>query len=228
MAGVSVVTAETDLLFTIAELKKHLRIDNTDEDDNVLVVLQSAVHNYVKNYTKRSLTTQTLKLGIDSIYDADIPIREGNYVGIDQDITRRSIILPQSPVASITHVKYYYDADTESTFASSKYYLDSMSVPARLVLRSGESYPTGLRVANAIEITYVAGYGNTASVPKDIKNAGLIYAGYLYEHRGDRSFVGLDYNQSVPYLVTQLLQPYVIRQISTNPYRGTAHYGGMI
>ena len=222
MAGLSVVTAETAHAITSTEAKNWLRVDGSD-DDTVIGNLIIASHNWAKRYTVRTLTTQKLKMSIDSIYDADIPIKEGSYVGIDQDITRRSIILPQSPVASISNVKYYNDEDTESTFASSSYYLDSASGPAKFVLRNGESYPTGLRVANALEITYVAGYGGVNDVPQDIKHACLIYTAWLFEHRGD----GTDRN-SAPYQATQLLQPYVIRQFSTHPYRGTAHYGGMV
>tara|TARA_A100001011_G_C13966533_1_gene697488 strand:- start:69 stop:737 length:669 start_codon:yes stop_codon:yes gene_type:complete len=222
MAGLTVNTAESEFAITSAEVKNWLRIDGSD-DDTVISTLLKASHNWAKRYTARSLTTQTLTMSIDSVYDADIPIREGSYVGIDQDITRRSILLPQSPVASITSVKYYDDADSESTFASSKYYLDKAGVPARFVLRNGESYPTGLRVSNAIEIKYVAGYGGASDVPDDIKHACLIYTAWLFEHRGD----GAD-RMTAPYQATQLLQPYVIRQMSTNPYRGTAHYGGMI
>ena len=95
----------------------------------------------------------------------------------------------------------------------------------RFTLRNGESYPTGLRVANAIEITYVAGYGASSDVPTDIKQACLTYLAYMFEHRGDL----MDgKNVGLPTLATQLLQPYVVRQFSTNPYRGTAHYGGMV
>jgi len=222
MAGLSVQTAETAFAITSAEVKSWLRIDGSD-DDTVISTLLKASHNWAKRYTGRSLTTQTLKMSIDSVYDTDIPLQEGNYIGIDQDITRRSILLPQSPVASISSVKYYDDADTESTFASSKYYLDNQGIPARFVLRNGESYPTGLRVANALEITYVAGYGASSDVPDDIKHACLIYTAWLFEHRGD----GTE-RMSAPYQATQLLQPYIIRQFGTNPYRCTAHYGGMV
>ena len=222
MAGLSVQTAETAFAITSAEVKSWLRIDGSD-DDTVISTLLKASHNWAKRYTGRSLTTQTLKMSIDSVYDTDIPLQEGNYIGIDQDITRRSILLPQSPVASISSVKYYDDADTESTFASSKYYLDNQGIPARFVLRNGESYPTGLRVANALEITYVAGYGASSDVPDDIKHACLIYTAWLFEHIGD----GTE-RMSAPYQATQLLQPYIIRQFGTNPYRGTAHYGGMV
>ena len=120
MAGLSVVTAETAHAITSTEAKNWLRVDGSD-DDTVIGNLIIASHNWAKRYTGSSLTAQPLKMSIDSIYDADIPIKEGSYVGIDQDITRRSIILPQSPVASISNVKYYNDQDTESTFASSSY-----------------------------------------------------------------------------------------------------------
>ena len=161
MAGLTVTTAETAFAITSTEVKNWLRIDGSD-DDAVITTLINTSHNWAKNYTNRSLTTQTLKLSIDSVYDADIPIAEGTYLGIDQDIRRRSIILPKSPVASISNVKYYDDSDNESTFASGNYYLDNQAEPARFVLRNGKSYPTGLRVANAIEITYIAGYGGSS------------------------------------------------------------------
>ena len=222
MAGLTVVTEETAFAVTSTEVKTHLRIDGSDDDTQIDNLIKAS-HNWAKRYTKRSLTTQTLKLSIDAVYDTDIPLREGMYVGVDQDITRRSILLPESPVASITHVKSFDDSDTESTFASSNYMLDSAGVPARFVLRNGKSYPTGLRVANALEITYVAGYGATTAVPFDIKLACLNYIAYLFEQRGDQ-----DTPVNAPTSATRLLQPYVIRQFGTNPYRGTAHYGGMI
>lgn len=224
MAGLSVETAESVFAITSAEVKNWLRIDGSD-DDTVITALIKASHNWARDYTGRSLTTRTLKMAIDSIYDTDIDIREGQYIGIDQDINRRSIILPASPVASITHVKSFDDSDTETTFSSSKYYLDKISVPARFVLRNGESYPTGLRVANAIEITYQAGYGGASDVPEDIKHACLMYFAHLFENRGDNA---TDKVISAPFSATRILQPYVIRQFSTHPYRGTAHYGGML
>jgi len=223
MAGLQVHTAETAYAVTQAEIKAWNKIDSSD-DDTVVALIERAVHNWAKEYTARSLTTVTYQLFIDSLYDVDIPIQEGSYVGIDQHINRRSILLPNSPVASVTHIKSYDDDDTATTFASSKYYLDNVSVPARIVLRQGESYPTALRVANGLEIQYVAGYGATTAVPYDIKSACLAYSAYLFEHRGDL----LDGKRVLaPTSATQLLQSYKIKSLSTHPYRGHAHYGGM-
>ena len=223
MAGVQVHTAETAYAVTQAEIKAWNKIDSSD-DDTVVALIERAVHNWAKEYTGRSLTTVTYNLFIDSIYPVDIPIKEGYYTGKEVEMNRRSLLLPFSPVSSVTHFKYYDDDDTASTFASSNYFVDTVSEPARIVLRTGASYPTGLRVANALEIRYVAGYGATTAVPYDIKSACLEYSAYLFEHRGDL----LDGKiVSAPYSATQLLQPYRMLGISVHPYRGHAHYGGL-
>ena len=224
MAGIKIHTAESAYAVTTTQIKNWVKVDGSD-DDTVIGELQKVVHNWAKRYTKRSLTTQTLQLFIDSVYDVDVPVKEGMYIGIDQDMSRRAIIMPFSPVASITHVKSYDDNDTATTFASSNYFLDNAAAPNRFLLRQGKSYPTGLRVANSIEIQYVAGYGGQTDVPYDIQYACLIYAAYLFEHRGDL-IAGKDI--TAPTSATQLLEPYTIKQFSTQPYRGTAHYGGMI
>ena len=223
MAGLKVHTAETEFAVTQAEIKAWNKIDSSD-DDTVVALIERTVHNWAKEYTNRTLTTVTYQLFIDSIYEVDLPIQEGSYVGIDQNINRRSIHLPKSPVSSVTHIKSYDDNDTATVFDSSKYYVDTVSVPSRIVLRQGETYPTSLRVANALEIQYIAGYGGSTTVPYDIKSACLAYSAYLFEHRGDL----LDGKRVLaPTSATQLLQAYKVKSLSTNTYQGYAHYGGM-
>ena len=223
MAGLQVHTAETAYAVTQAEIKAWNKIDSTD-DDTVVALIERTVHNWAKEYTSRALTTVTYNLFIDTVYDSEVPIREGFYTGYDNHTSKRSIDLPFSPVASVSHIKYYDDADSATTFASSNYYLDNVSVPSRIVLRKGASYPSSLRVANGIEIKYVAGYGATTAVPYDIKSACLAYSAYLFEHRGDL----LDGKRVLaPTSATQLLHPYRVKSLSTHPYRGQATYRGM-
>ena len=118
MAGLKVHTAETAYAVTQAEIKAWNKIDSSD-DDTVVALIERAVHNWAKEYTNRTLTTVTYQLFIDSIYDVDIPLQEGMYVGIDRNISTKNILLPKSPVSSVTHIKSYDDADTATTFASS-------------------------------------------------------------------------------------------------------------
>jgi len=223
MAGLKVHTAETAYAVTQAEIKAWNKIDSSD-DDTVVALIERAVHNWVKEYTSRTLTTVTYQLFLDLYNDIDYPIQEGMYNGIDRTFNTRSILLPKSPVASVTHIKTYDDSDNATTFASSNYYLDNVSVPAKIVLRKGSNYPTGLRVANGLEIQYVAGYGATTAIPYDIKSACLEYSAYLFEHRGDL----LDGKRVLaPTSATQLLQAYKIKSLSTNPYKTQMQYGGI-
>ena len=84
-----------------------------------------------------------------------------------------------------TSVSTFNDSDTETTMAASKYYVDNVREPARIVLRLGETFPTALRVANAIKVVYTAGYTNAFTVPAPIKIGILEHVAHLYENRGD-------------------------------------------
>ena len=219
MAGLTVHTAETAYAVTQAEIKAWCKIDSTD-DDATVALIEQAVHSWAKEYTHRSITPVTYNLFLDTLYDTTNPIPEGMYIGYDRNTSRRTIELPKSPASSVTHIKSYDDADSATTFASSNYYVDTMSMPSRIVLRTGSNFPSALRVANSLEIRYVAG---ATAVPYDIKSACLEYASYLFEHRGDL----IDGRRILaPTSATQLLEPYVIKSLSTHPYR-TMTAGGM-
>ncbi len=224
MSGLVVHTAQTDYVNSLAEIKAHLKVDGSD-DDTALGYIRIAVDSWAQQYTGRTMTTQTYNLFIDSVSDMDSNISEGFYTGYDNNFPRRNLVLPKSPASSITHVKYYAEDDSVSTWASSNYQLDSASQPSRFTLRKGKSYPTGLRITNGLEIRYVAGYGASANVPQQIKSACLAYASFLNEHRGD---IMDGKNLSPPRVATQLITPYVLKTLSTNAYKGMASrtYGG--
>ena len=221
MAGLKIHTAQTDYINSVAELKAWLKIDGSD-DDTALGYIRTAVDSWAQEYCSRTFCTITYVLFIDSVYEIDSWIQEGFYTAPDLRFPRKNIVLPRSPVSSITHVKYYDDDNDATTWATSNYFLDSASMPSQFTLTKGANYPTGLRPTNGLEIKYVAGYGGSSSVPFQVKQACLHYAAYLNEHRGD-----LVEGKSVeaPKVATQLLQPYRVKRISTNPYRGESRYG---
>ena len=118
------------------------------------------------------------------------------------------MVLPRSPVVSVTHIKTYDDSDVATTYAASNYYVDNAREPSRVVLRTGETFPTALRVANAIEVEYVSGYSSQYNIPEPIKLGIMQHIAFLYEHRGDM------YNASQPYppMLRSLYAPYVIHR----------------
>jgi uncharacterized phiE125 gp8 family phage protein len=108
----------------------------------------------------------------------------------------------------VTHIKTYDDADVATTLGTDKYYLDNAREPSRVVLRTGETFPTALRVANAIEVQYVTGYTSQYNIPEPIKLGIMQHIAYLYEHRGDM------YDAKLPYppMLRSLYAPYVIHR----------------
>ena len=84
------------------------------------------------------------------------------------------------------------------------------------MLRNGETWPTALRVANAIEVTYVSGYGSTrSSVPEAIIQGLLSHITFMYENRGDA--YGKPQNP-LPHSIRYLLDPYRVLNFSTDPF----------
>lgn len=160
------LTAPTDEPVTIAEAKLHARID--DDIDNALVAsLIKTAREMAEAYTRRAFITQTWQLFMDAFPAESF------------------IDLPRPPLVSVAHVKTYTDADVAATMSASDYYVDTVSEPARLVLRDGKSWPDVGRVANGVEIQFTAGYGGPDVVPGSIKTGALHLVAWLYEHRGD-------------------------------------------
>ena len=204
MAGLSVQTAPTVEPLSPREVKDYLRLPS-DDDLSTINILQKAAREYAEIFLGRALLTQTLDLYVDVADPDGNPLREGLTTGPYISTLYNYITLPKPPVQSVTSVITYNDSDTATTFAASKYYVDTAREPSRITLRTGETFPTALRVANAIRVTYVAGYANPASVPEPIKLGLLQHIAYLYEHRGDMYEAG-----GFPPAVRSLYSPYVI------------------
>tara|TARA_R100000773_G_scaffold41916_1_gene38761 strand:- start:986 stop:1648 length:663 start_codon:yes stop_codon:yes gene_type:complete len=205
MAGLTVTTAATTEALTETQIRDYLRVDQ-DSELGVLTLLRRAAREHCENYTGRTLLDQTLKLSIDGINDAYDPLFEGFRVGPYINFYKEYIALPTAPVRSVSHIKTFNDSDTETTYASTRYFVDTAREPARVVLRTGETWPTALRVANAIEITFVAGYATPADIPHALKMGMLQHIAYMYDQRGDMK----DYQQTlaIPPMIAKLYQPY--------------------
>jgi len=207
MAGLKVITEPSQEPVTLQEVKEYIRDDDATDERDIRHYIESA-RRFCEEHTGRALMTQTLTLFLDAFEDIENPLWEGTRTGPYLNYYKNYIVLPRSPVASVTHVKTYDDADTATTFAASKYYLDSVREPSRIVLRTGETFPTALRVANAIEVQYVTGYTTQYNVPEPMRLGILQHIAYLYEHRGDM------YDASLPYppMLRSLYAPYVIHR----------------
>tara|TARA_R110000824_G_scaffold37643_1_gene115715 strand:+ start:605 stop:1261 length:657 start_codon:yes stop_codon:yes gene_type:complete len=205
MAGLTVTVEPTQEPVTLQEVKEYLRLEDSVDERNLRPMLETA-RRYAEEYLGMALMSQTLTLYIDTPTDQYDNLWEGIKTGPYMSSYKKYITLPRPPVISVTHVKTYDDADTATTFASSRYYVDTVRNPARVCLRTGETWPSTLRVANAIEVKYVAGYASPYTIPEPIRLGILQHIAYLYEHRGDMYSA----IQPMPPMLKTLYAPYKV------------------
>lgn len=162
--ALTVSTAATTLPVTLQEVKLHCRIDGSTED-TILWDLLKAATNIVQQRADRTLVTQTWKLTIDGFP------------------SNNEILLPRPPVVSVSSLKYYDSGGTQQTWSSSNYTVDTLNTPAKIVPAYSVVWPTTRDIINAVEVIYVAGYGNPPSVPAELKAAIRMLVAHWYETR---------------------------------------------
>ena len=213
MGGQSVTTGASIDPLTYSEIRDYLRLDE-GVDETLLITLLKMATQYVENFTGRALINRTITLFVDGVDEIDLALWEGTRVAPDMSIRKRYIELPSTPVSSVSSISSFSDNDTETTFASTKYFVDTVREPARVYLRDGEAWPQSLRVANGLKIVYVAGYGsNRTDIPEAVRLGILNIIAFNYEHRGD--FEGV---LRQPAMVQSLLQPYRKLSFTNNPF----------
>ena len=168
-----VTTAPSIEPVTVDEVKLHTRISGTDQDTLIAKWIKSG-RELAESYQRRAFIEQIIEVS----YDRFPPV---------------PFCLPRSPVIEVQTIKYYDTANTAVTVYSktapvgteSNYLVDVDSIPARITLAFGCSFPSAiLRDINAFKVIYKAGYGATAaSVPENIKDAIMLYCDWRYENR---------------------------------------------
>jgi uncharacterized phiE125 gp8 family phage protein len=158
-----VTSAPTVEPLSLTEAKLDLKIDSTDENDLIEILIKAA-RETVEIRTGRSLITQSRAIKMDYFPCTD------------------TIRIPNGPVQAITHIKYYDDDEVLQTLSASDYWVDADSDIARVVVK--DSWPSTEDRPNAVIITYTCGYGAAGSnVPAPLRKAMLFILGHLYENR---------------------------------------------
>lgn len=177
---------------SLTETKIHLKQEE-DSDDSLIRGIIRAATKKAQNVTKRQFIEATYESRFDRF-----PVE---------------FHLPRPPLLSVVSIKYIDMDGNEQTFDSAKYSVDTFQTIGRVVLKSGESWPSVDDDINVVRIQWKAGYGTKQSdVPDDIKSAILLTIGHLYEHRED-VVVGASVNE-LPQGALDLLWSYRIVNFS--------------
>jgi hypothetical protein len=181
------------------ELQDHLRADGSMLSIAEANGLIEEARQEIEDISGLALINQTWRLSLDNWPNAQEQWWNGTVeTSISQLYGPRGIVgtiaLPRYPVASITSMTIYDEASNPTSVnVGAVFDVDTYQRPARIRLKSGQTWPIALRPTNAIEIDYVAGYGaNGDAVPASIKRSIKLMAGYMFSHRGD----GCDMNEA--------------------------------
>ena len=194
----SKVTSEPALEpISLTEAKLDLKVDDTT-DNSLIDILRQVSRETVEKRTNRSLITQTRVAKLDYFPNCS------------------TILLPNGPVQSVTSIKYYaVDGDPLITLDSSEYWVDTSSDIARIVVK--DSWPSTEDMPNAVEITYICGYGSVATnVPSPLRKACFMILAHLYENRQAVVMSGSPTAVvEVPLGAEYLMSNYILEQVVT-------------
>lgn len=170
----------------LGDIKTHLRISDSAQDDELLVFATTA-RSLCETYAGKVLVARTFALFLDRWPHAEQQawwdgVREGAMASGVQTIR-----LPLAPVQSIETIYLHDMSGGARTLTAGQYTFDPLG--ARLSLAEVEF--GDLRPMNAIEIRLTAGYGTASDVPLVYKQAIRQLTAHLYANRGDGGDVAL-------------------------------------
>lgn len=178
---------------TLAQAKEHLRIETSfTDDDTYITMIISVARNVCENYLGFIIAKNT---ALNYYLDKFPSCNEIELHGVWQPGT-----------VGITYVD---SSDNTTVWNASNYSVDNISIPARLILNSGSTYPiTSSNVSSGINIDLTnAGVSDSDELPKAIYHAILMMIGHLYENRQD-VVVGGGKPYDMPKASEHLLNPH--------------------
>ena len=155
--------APANMPVSLAEAKAHLRVDHDDQDDLITAQIKAATV-WLDGYAGilgRALITQTWRQDFAGFADR--------------------LPLPVSPVISVVGVSYFDAGNVQQTLDAGVYDLLADARGAYITLRPGQSWPATFRRADAVSVTFTAGYGAAADVPEPIRQAILLIVQRLFD-----------------------------------------------
>jgi uncharacterized phiE125 gp8 family phage protein len=185
---------------TLAEAKAHLRVDSSDEDSTISMLI-TAARIHVERYTRRSLVYTAHRLLLDAWpHDIELP-RSPAVVAAANTVTGIAYATPR--------IRYYDENGVQQTLTYAAQDFDALvnDNPPRLVLYPDTTWPslqTALR--GGIEIDWIAGYGAAAaSVPAPLKLVIRMLVSHWFELR---EAVAPGTMSTVPMAVESILMAY--------------------
>lgn len=186
-----------NLAVSLTDVKTHLRLSDGTAEDAYLTSLVTAITDYAEKYTRRDFVNKTY-IG----YMDKFPPFNTIYNPADNG----KILIRRSKLQSISSVKYYTN-NILTTIDPAQYYITNEPDFSAIYLFDGNSWPDVDTRKQAVQVTFVAGYGvDDTAVPYNLKLGMLEHIAAIYENRGDC----MDCSQNIPAVSKLVYEQYKI------------------
>ena len=151
---------------TLDAFKSHARLDGDHDNDAAQLLLRSATR-HIEHITARQFIHSTWRYTFDAWPASEV------------------IWIPKAPLVSITSITYLDGNGDTQTLSTDVYQAVTDDAPGSVVLKYGKSWPAAREDTEAIQVTFVAGYGSDpANVPELAKLAIQRLGTYWYWNPG--------------------------------------------
>ena len=130
----------------LSDLKEHLKVTSTYEDDLIKVYINAAI-SLVETYCGISIGQRVYQLNLPNFPTND-----------------RYIEMPRGPVASVESLYYYDTSNVATLWSSSDYDVSLDEIPARLYLQQDDVWEDTYQRPDAVQLQYTTGVSSWASV----------------------------------------------------------------
>ena len=181
MSHIELVTGATTTALTLVQAKAHLIVDSTTHD-TVISDLSKACDSWIEKAVRGGVAVrqQTWKLKLDRF-----PGKWEPHL-VDRPRFMDKIRIPRPPLVSITHIKYYNDANTQVTLDSTSYQVSKPKEAQGWVEPAyAANWPGTVTRPDSVEIQFVCGSTAAANIPLNLITAIKLRLADLFENRGD-------------------------------------------
>jgi uncharacterized phiE125 gp8 family phage protein len=193
---VAAASTADDRPVSVADAKEHLRVVDTTDDDEYIGLLIDAATTWAEDYCDRTFADKTYTVAFDDFFGTRIELPRPP-VRLNETGSEATVTISYVDTGGATQTLTWAESGTQD------FRLDRDHVPALVYPTYLDVWPSVRIDDKSVQITYLAGYGGTADVPKPAVHAIKMMVGHWYANREAVGNVG----QNVPMGVAALLEP---------------------
>lgn len=174
--SVSTASGTGDRPVSVADAKEHLRIVDFTDDDDYIGALIDAATTWCEDYCDRTFADKQYTVAFDDFFGTRI------------ELPRPPVRLNANAASATVTISYVDTGGTTQTLTWSQsgtqqFRLDRDHVPGLIYPKYLEVWPSVRIDDKSVQITYLAGYGGAAYVPKPAVHAIKMVVGHWYANR---------------------------------------------